>query len=156
MRYFCAVLCLFAGVVFGQDSASDEAVKTSSNEDHHAKLVLSISNFESTVGRVFISIYNNSDTFLGKEKFQKRELVVADAIVDGKVSTAFDLPVGEYAVAVFHDDNDNGKMDSNFIGIPNEPSGLSNGHVPKFGPPRYKEAKFQLTAEGELQEIKLD
>lgn len=121
-----------------------------------APLTLEISPFGTTVGRVFISIYSSPQTFLSPDKFRYHELNVSESIVDGKVSTTFELPVGEYAVAVYHDNNDNGKMDTNFIGIPNEPSGMSNGHVPKFGPPRYDASKFQLPAEGLVEVIHLN
>ncbi len=49
---------------------------------------------------------------------------------------------GTYAVAAFHDENDNGKLDSNFIGIPKEGTAASNGARGSFGPPKFKDAQF--------------
>jgi len=51
--------------------------------------------------------------------------------------------LGEYAASVFLDKNGNGKLDTNAIGSPKEPWGVSNNaKARRFGPPLYKEAKF--------------
>ena len=48
---------------------------------------------------------------------------------------------GTYAIAVFHDVNGNGKLDRNFIGLPNEPYGFSND-VGRRGPPNFDAARI--------------
>ncbi len=53
------------------------------------------------------------------------------------------VPAGEYALVVYHDENGNKRLDKNFIGIPREPLGFSNGYRPK-GPPTYERARFKL------------
>lgn len=55
-----------------------------------------------------------------------------------------DVEPGEYALMVFYDENKNARIDKNFIGIPKEPLGFSNGYSPK-GPPRYEQAAFLLS-----------
>ncbi len=55
-----------------------------------------------------------------------------------------DIEAGDYAVLVFQDDNDNGELDRNFIGIPREPIALSNRYRPK-GPPSFQRARIRLT-----------
>lgn len=153
------LLCCATAVSFqvsAQTSTQAEAGTDIKDNAGTASLTLEITPFETTVGRIVISIFNSPDTFFSPDKFRYHELNVAESIVNGKVSTTFELPVGEYAVAVYHDSNDNGKMDTNFIGIPEEPSGMSNGHVPKFGPPRYDASKIQLPAEGLVEVIHLN
>lgn len=54
-----------------------------------------------------------------------------------------DVPAGEYALVVYQDENGNGRLDKNFIGIPIEPLGFSNDYRPK-GPPMFARATFQL------------
>lgn len=49
---------------------------------------------------------------------------------------------GAYAVAVLHDENDNGRMDYNFLGIPKEGYGFSNDASALLGPPSFKAARF--------------
>jgi MipA family protein len=57
--------------------------------------------------------------------------------------TISDVPAGDYALMVHHDENSNGKLDKNFIGIPREPVGFANGYSPK-GPPGYNRARLTL------------
>ncbi|NQU40455.1 MAG: MipA/OmpV family protein [Lentisphaerae bacterium] len=57
-----------------------------------------------------------------------------------------DLSAGNYALLVYLDENDNCRLDRNFIGIPREPLAFSNGYRPK-GPPSYRRAAFELTDE---------
>ena len=68
--------------------------------------------------------------------------------MENKKATAIfkNIARGMYAISVFHDKNDNKKMDTNFVGIPKEPTGMSNGAKAFFGPPKYKDAKFMVEA----------
>ena len=52
------------------------------------------------------------------------------------------LPDDTYAVSVIHDQNDNGKLDTNFLGIPQEGFGFSNNPRIFFGPPSFSSASF--------------
>lgn len=54
------------------------------------------------------------------------------------------LPYGEYAISVFHDRNENRKLDTGLFGIPKEPFGTSNDARASFGPPKYEDARFRL------------
>ena len=122
-----------------------------------ATLTVVISDVRSDVGALNIGIYDNKSDWLGDSTVQKRSLTVLENNVGGVVTTSFEVEPGEYAISVHHDDNDNGKMDTNFIGIPKEPTGLSNGAVPKFGPPKYKDAAFLIGDEDlEMPIILLD
>lgn len=51
---------------------------------------------------------------------------------------------GTYAVKVFHDVNDNGVLDTNWMGIPKEPYGFSNDAMGTFGPPSFQQASFKV------------
>jgi outer membrane protein len=64
------------------------------------------------------------------------------------------IPPGEYAVMVHHDENNNGELDKNFIGIPREPVGFANGYSPK-GPPSYSRAQLTVT-EGASQTLPVE
>lgn len=67
----------------------------------------------------------------------------------------FDLPAGQYAVMVIHDANDNGKLDSNVIGIPTEPYGFSNN--PRvMRKPTFDETRFELPASGTSITVELN
>jgi acyl-CoA reductase-like NAD-dependent aldehyde dehydrogenase/uncharacterized protein (DUF2141 family) len=68
---------------------------------------------------------------------------------------AGDLPPGHYAVSVYLDENQNGKLDINFIGIPKEPVGASNNPKPRLGPPRFKDCTFGMGNADRTLQIKL-
>ena len=93
--------------------------------------------------KVFVAVYNREGSFLKKPYKGTITKVVngkATAIIKG-------IKPGIYAVSSFYDKNDNGKMDTNFLGIPKESTGMSNNAKGSFGPPKYKDAKFKLTAD---------
>jgi len=64
-----------------------------------------------------------------------------------------EIPVGEYALVVFSDENGNRSLDKNFIGIPKEPLAFSNQYKPK-GPPSFSRAAF-LLPKGEKRHFNL-
>ncbi|MBC6497515.1 MAG: DUF2141 domain-containing protein [Alphaproteobacteria bacterium GM7ARS4] len=57
-----------------------------------------------------------------------------------------ELPAGYYAIALYHDKNDNGELDTNIFGIPEESYGFSRNAEPLFSSPSFKEAAFRLRA----------
>ena len=74
-------------------------------------------------------------------------------IKDGRGIAVFeDVPAGPFAVSVFHDENDNGELDSVALGIPSEPYGFSGDARDLFGPPSFEEARIELAA-GETKQI---
>ena len=106
------------------------------------ELTVEITGMEVDKGKVFLALYNSEDTFLKSSKTTKG----TNAIVkDGKAIAYFKgLKKGEYAVSLFHDENDNGKMDTKIFGIPKEPYGFSNNAKGFMGPPKFKDAKFTV------------
>jgi len=62
------------------------------------------------------------------------------------------LPLGTYAVAVIHDENNNAKLDT-FAGIPREGFGFSRNPPIRFGAPRFAAARFTLTGDANQQQI---
>jgi outer membrane protein len=65
-----------------------------------------------------------------------------------------DVPAGDLAMLVYVDENGNGLLDKNFIGIPKEPLGISNSYRP-MGPPAFRRAKFTV-AEGTKTTIDIE
>lgn len=56
------------------------------------------------------------------------------------------VPVGEYGVVAFQDIDKNKDLKTNFVGLPKEPIGFSNGAKIKFGPPDFDDAKVKVEA----------
>lgn len=113
-------------------------------------LNVTIINFRNNQGQVSVALYNKEEAF--PKSPDKAVKIVLAPIRDKKATVVFEsLPPGEYAISVFHDENKNGKMDSNFFGIPKEGVGASNDARGHLGPPHYKDAKFNFT--GNAQSI---
>lgn len=65
------------------------------------------------------------------------------------------LAPGIYAVAVMHDENDNGVLDKNFLGIPTEGYGVSNNRTYAMRSPKWAESTFRVVAEDVVLSIHL-
>lgn len=56
------------------------------------------------------------------------------------------MPAGRYAVAVFHDENENGKLDKRLL-MPREGYGFSRDAAVRFGPPKFAAAAFEVASD---------
>lgn len=65
------------------------------------------------------------------------------------------LPLGTYAISVIHDEDENGKLNTNLVGYPLEKYGFSNNPKTTFGPPGFDKAAIELKAEPKKVEILL-
>lgn len=100
-------------------------------------------------GKVYMSLYNSSKGY-PKDAGLAYRLSFAD-IHDGKSTILLaGIPQGTYAIACYHDENNNGKLDANFLGIPKEGTGASNDAKGSMGPPKFKDAEFQVVRDTTL------
>lgn len=95
-------------------------------------------------GSFVVLVYDSQDTWLGDNWRTRKIVPVAGNRVDDTISVELSLPPGEYALSVYQDVDDDGKLARNFVGIPKEPAGLSNNVRPKFGPPKFRDAMFTV------------
>ena len=107
-------------------------------------LTIVIDNVKSSEGTVLIQVMDSEAQFKGTGQVAA---FMKPAAAGEMRFTAADLPKGEYAFRIMHDENDNGKMDSNFVGMPTEPWAFSNNAVGNFGPAKWEDAKFHLEAD---------
>ena len=105
-----------------------------------AELVIEVRGVRSDAGRIYVAVH----TPRAGEKFP-----YANGMFAGVQQRAHagdmrfvlrDLPAGRYAVNAFHDENDNGDLDANVLGIPKEGYGFANDPPTSFGPPDFEEA----------------
>ncbi len=110
------------------------------------RILVKIDGFKSDDGQVRVYLFNDAEAFPSKK--DKAVQVIKEKIHDQQAEITFaDVPFGTYAVSVHHDVNGNDKIDHNWLHIPNEPYGASNGARGKMGPPKFKKAKFEHGAE---------
>ncbi|MFP4846497.1 DUF2141 domain-containing protein [Winogradskyella sp. PE311] len=115
----------------------------SAKEQNNYSIKVNIEEVKSNEGKVLIALYDAKQDFLSKS-FKSTK----GAITDNTCEFTFNnLPPGVYAVSIFHDENNNGKLDSNFLGIPKEDYGCSNGATGFMGRPKWEDAKFELKSD---------
>ncbi len=107
-------------------------------------IFVELTGIPSDQGVVRIALFDKSDGFTHHEFAVQKARFQAKA---GTVNWTFDgVNPGRYAVAAYHDENDNGELDTNFLGIPTESYGFSNNVTGTFGPPSFQAASFEVAA----------
>lgn len=116
-----------------------------------ADLTIHVDDVKAFGGRIEVALYNSAGTFL------KTAAGAAGTAARRDANTVVlkDLPAGDYAFAVFHDANSNGKLDRNLLGIPTEDYAFSNNALGKMGPPSFEQARFSLPAAGASLRVSL-
>ncbi len=112
-------------------------------------LTISAKNVASSDGYIAVGVYNNSESFL------KEDRVFAGVFEASKKGNTIikipNLPNGTYAISIFHDENGNKKLDTNFLGIPKEPCAFSNAKMKTFGPPDFEDCLFEISKDFEIE-----
>jgi len=118
-----------------------------------ADLGVAVNGLRSNDGNVHIAVYDRAETFPDGDGMLAE---VEVSIENREASHTFTgLKVGDYAVAVYHDENDNDAFDTNFIGLPMEGYAFSNGATVFLGPPSFAEARIFLPVDGATADIKM-
>jgi len=113
----------------------------------NVKLTVSVSGLKNNTGVVKVGLYNSEGTFL-KTVYKS----LSTEIKNDKAVVIFEnLPAGEYAISTYHDENNNGKLDRNAMGIPSEDYAASNNAKGFMGPPAYNDAKFVINKDSKIE-----
>lgn len=118
-----------------------------------ATLVLNVNNINKSSGRVWVGLYKSEDHFLDREK---AILVSAKVTAEGNMKVHVpNLMLGTYAIAVFHDENDNGELDRNLLGIPSEPFSFVRKPKSKWRLPKFDEVALQFQQPNQVIQVSL-
>jgi uncharacterized protein (DUF2141 family) len=118
------------------------------------KLTVKIIGFENNRGDCWFALDNCAEIYESEDSVWIGKIL---PIKDKQVTVEIDsLKFGEYAVRVYHDENKNAKLDTNFLGIPTEDYGFSNNVSAWFGPPSWDRAKFLFNTKEMWMEIDID
>lgn len=135
------ILVLFAFTVYAQDA-----------EPETYNLRVEFTGINNDTGVIMAALVNSQDNYDNNEMFIGK----AGIISNGSSEILFEnIPAGMYAVKAYHDENENGELDTNFLGIPSEDYGFSNDARGSFGPPSWEDASFMLESNKEIK-INLD
>ena len=118
-------------------------------------LKLLITGFKNNEGKAMIAVATSKESYesKGKPLFTGRAARIENQAV-GYLFTG--LPHGEYAIRVFHDQNDNNRLDTYFFGMPKEGYGFSGSDPDRRGPPDYEKDKFIFNSERMTIKIKMN
>ncbi|MBA6151332.1 DUF2141 domain-containing protein [Gelidibacter maritimus] len=117
------------------------------------QLTVHVKNIKSLKGEIIIGVFNTDKDFLKDGVAIKNYTISVDEVNETIVIN--DLPKGEYALSLYHDENSDNECNRNFLGIPKEAYGFSNNVKPKFSAPSYEECKFMLVENKTLDIILL-
>lgn len=121
---------------------------------HAVPLQVSVTGVRDSNGTVAVCVFDTDESFpdcSGDPAVTSRR----QQAVSGTMRFDFDVAPGRHAVSVLHDENNNGRLDTNIFGIPREGVGVSNNPPPRSGPPRFADAVFGLAAAGGQVDVRL-
>jgi uncharacterized protein (DUF2141 family) len=102
-----------------------------------------VHNIKSKTGQIGFYLFNSEDGFPGHTE----KAILSGFVKISGNTVEYTFPIeskGTYAVYVFHDEDNNKKLNANFIGMPKEGIGVSNNAKGHFGPPKYNDAKINF------------
>lgn len=108
----------------------------------NSSLTVVVKGIQQAHGLVQLGLFDKEDDFLEIGS----EFKVATVAVDSSTVIVIfkNLPIGEYAISLYHDLDSNYEINKNFIGFPLEPYGISNDAWHRLSAPKWKEASFKV------------
>ncbi len=113
------------------------------NANAQSKVIAEISNLKNDKGVCKVCLFNNAASFKG-ESGQPFACATIPVKNKNAQATFQNVPAGDYALFVFHDENSNNKIDKNFLGIPKEGYGASKNKLPFAGAPAFNDNRFTV------------
>ena len=133
----------------------ESAVETEAPQEAVNRIVVEISNFQDDTGQLGCTIFSGKEGFPDDEKKADTQIFGKPKSKKGKC--VFDgVKPGTYAIAVMHDADMSGELNTSFVGRPKEWWGVSkNAPAHRFGPPSFDECKFTYAGGKKTIKVKL-
>lgn len=150
----CSIGWLGAAVLAGLFAALHEPARADDDGrcSSGATLDVRISGFDSTRGVAAVALFDSSAAHTERRPVRSATLPIEQGEATWRVA---DLHCGTYSILAYHDENDNGSLDTRALGLPKEKYGASNDARSLLGPPTFADARFELTVEGAELEIRV-
>ena len=118
-----------------------------------SSVLIEVSGFKNTRGTLNCRLFTKAADFPDGDGI----VTLRVPITGSNTSCSFSIvEPGTYAIAVVHDENGNGKLDKNFVGVPSEGYGVSNNKTYALSAPKWDESTFKLGAtESKALQVKL-
>ena len=154
MRSLTVATALVALASCRNPSTSLEPLLTDDPDVEPGVVRVTIDDFESDEGLALIALFLSADGFPNDQTraFAGRR----ERIRNGEVDLTFmDVPPGSFAVSAFHDQNGNLELDTDWLGRPTEPWGVSRDAKGWLGPPEFEDAELVLGG-GETMDVDVE
>lgn len=122
------------------------------NPSNHT-LSVKVSNLKNTDAPIYMAVYKSPSDFLNNEKMYSGAKLEPKGSKEPVLKV--ELPEGQYALAIFQDINENGKLDTNILGIPKEPYGFSKNFRPVFSAPAFEDCAIDVRSDSGIYSIRL-
>lgn len=124
-----------------QPAGADTSAPCNEADPTQVRLQVSVSEMRSSQGNITITVYPDDAThFLdGKYKLARQSVPVKLPVTHACFAVA---APGFYAVALFHDENNNHHLDTTLLGIPSEGYGFSQNPKLFLGPPKLSQVRI--------------
>jgi uncharacterized protein (DUF2141 family) len=125
-----------------------------SQDEKLCDLEIRITGLRNAKGKVNVNIFNKEEGF-PDDPLRSFGWKTVKIVPDTVVIMFEDLPYGNYAVSVLHDENENGKIEKSFWGIPKEGFAFSCNYTPKYRSPVFSEAMLKLDKPRMTEKLKM-
>ena len=117
-------------------------------------LTVIITGFDNDDGVVKIALNNTQEDYEAKDQAYRGAALIIEE--NKAVGTFVKIPFGEYAIKIYHDEDNDNELDTNFLGMPTEEYGFSNNARGSFGPASWEDAKFLFKSEKDTVIISIE
>lgn len=128
--------------------------KTPTESPQNPVLEVSVQHANSDQGMIRILVFSSEKGFPDQPELAIRSISLSPKNKRGKVVIE-DLPAGKYAISAIHDEDGNGKLNTNLVGYPLEKFGFSNNPKIYVTPPSFEKASFEVKSESKHLSINL-
>jgi hypothetical protein len=145
-KIFKSALLVFTLAMFGFSPKAQNPKKIT--------FTLKITNVQNANATIHIGFYKKENEFPTQQKHSfAKELIPGKT---GEITVTWDdVPEGEYALAVYQDIDNSGRMKSNMFGYPKEPFAFTQNFIPKMSKPKFDQCKITFNATNSMFEVKL-
>ena len=137
-----ALMILFLTGVACAARTATPSVASETEQPKNASVTVRVLGLEVESGQIAVALYDSA------QSFKDRTGAVASGKTDPQDGAATwtveSIDPGIYAVAAYHDLNENDQLDRSALGAPAEPYGFSNDARGRFGPPKFEKAAIQI------------
>ena len=120
-------------------------------------ITVQISGLNNDNGVVRIALYNDKEEYSKDRGSASRAFQKDKAPIKNKTATCTfsNLPYGDYAIKLYHDEDNSGKFKTGMFGLPKVQYGFSNNAKGMMGPATFDKAKFKVDSKEVVQNIKM-